>query len=51
LRARLEGALGRIEAAIAARAAAAAAADERHDALKRAAAEAVAALDAIVGDA
>jgi hypothetical protein len=47
---RLEAALARIEAGIAAQRAVAAAASARHDALKVAASEAVAALDAIVGD-
>ena len=47
---RLEQALARIEAGIAAQASAVAAAEARHAALKAAANEAVAALDAIVGD-
>jgi hypothetical protein len=47
---RLEAALSRIEAGIAARAVAAADAQTRHAALKAAASEAVSALDAIVGD-
>jgi hypothetical protein len=47
---RLEAALARIEAGIAAQRAAAVAALARQEALKAAASEAVAALDAIVGD-
>ena len=47
---RLDAALNRIEAAIAARAAAVTEAEQRHAALKAAASEAVAALDALVGD-
>jgi hypothetical protein len=47
---RLEAALARIEAGLAAQRAAADAAMTRHEALKAAASEAVAALDAIVGD-
>jgi hypothetical protein len=47
---RLEAALSRIDAGIAAQRAAAAAAAARHETLKAAASEAVAALDAIVGD-
>ena len=47
---RLEQALARIEAGIAAQASAIAAAEARHAALKAAASEAVAALDAMVGD-
>jgi hypothetical protein len=47
---RLEAALGRIEAAIATRSRATADAATRHAALKAAASDAVAALDAIVGD-
>jgi hypothetical protein len=47
---RLDAALARIDAGIAAQRAAAAAASARHDVLKAAASDAVAALDAIVGD-